>query len=130
LAQIANTYNYNYKKINGNFGLDYKVFKDFTISSSIGFNTSNSESKSFAKQILYWINPSDKVFDVLRSSVSQNAINDNDYSFDLFGTYTKIAENHNVVATIGNTIFKTFGNGLFATGFDVPYNSWNLQILL
>ena len=126
LAQIANTYNdYNFKKINGNFGLDYKVFKDFTISSSIGFNTSNSESKSFAKQILYWINPSDKVFDVLRSSVSQSAINDNDYSFDLFGTYTKkIGGNHNVVATVGNTIFKQYGNGLFATGFDVPYNSW------
>ena len=126
LAQIANTYNdYNFKKVNGNFGLDYKVFKDFTISSSIGFNTSNSESKSFAKQILYWINPSDKVFDVLRSSVSQSAINDNDYSFDLFGTYTKkIGENHNIVATVGNTIYKQFGNGLFATGFDVPYNSW------
>ena len=126
LAQIANTYNdYNFKKVNGNFGLDYKVFKDFTISSSIGFNTSNSESKSFAKQILYWINPSDKVFDVLRSSVSQSAINDNDYSFDLFGTYTKkIGENHNLVATVGNTIYKQFGNGLFATGFDVPYNSW------
>jgi TonB-linked SusC/RagA family outer membrane protein len=126
LAQIANTYNdYNFKKVNGNFGLDYKVFKDFTISSSIGFNTSNSESKSFAKQILYWINPSDKVFDVLRSSVSQSSINDNDYSFDLFGTYTKkIGENHNVVATVGNTIFKQYGNGLFATGFDVPYNSW------
>jgi TonB-linked SusC/RagA family outer membrane protein len=126
LAQIANTYNdYNLKKINGNFGLDYKVFKDFTISSSIGFNTSNSESKSFAKQVLYWINPSDKVFDVLRSSVSQNAINDNNYSFDLFGTYTKkIAENHNIAVTVGNTLFKEFGNGLFATGFDVPYNSW------
>ena len=126
LAQMANTYNdYNFKKVNGNFGLDYKVFKDFTISSSIGFNTSNSESKSFAKQILYWINPSDKVFDVLRSSVSQSAINDNDYSFDLFGTYTKkVAEDHNITATIGNTIFKQFGNGLFATGFDVPYNSW------
>ncbi|WP_426064779.1 SusC/RagA family TonB-linked outer membrane protein [Flavobacterium sp. DSP2-3-1] len=126
LAQIANTYNdYNFKKVNGNFGLDYKVFKDFVVSSSIGFNTSNSESKSFAKQILYWINPSDKVFDVLRSSVSQSAINDNDYSFDLFGTYTKkIGDNHNVVATVGNTIFKQYGNGLFATGFDVPYNSW------
>ena len=126
LAQIANTYNdYNFKKVNGNFGLDYKVFKDFVVSSSIGFNTSNSESKSFAKQILYWVNPSDKVFDVLRSSVSQSAINDNDYSFDLFGTYTKkIGENHNVVATVGNTIFKQYGNGLFATGFDVPYNSW------
>lgn len=125
LAQIANTYNdYNFKKVNGNFGLDYKVLKDFTISSSIGFNTANSESKSFAKQILYWINPSDKVFDVLRSSVSQSAINDNDYSFDLFGTYTKKIENHNVVATVGNTIFKQYGNGLFATGFDVPYNLW------
>ena len=126
LAQIANTYNdYNFKKINGNFGLDYKVFKDFVVSSSIGFNTSNSESKSFAKQILYWINPSDKVFDVLRSSVSQSAINDNNYSFDVFGTYTKkIAGNHNVTATIGNTIFKEYGNGLFATGYDVPYNSW------
>ena len=126
LAQISNTYNdYNFKKVSGNFGLDYKVFKDFVVSSSIGFNTANSESKSFAKQILYWVNPSDKVFDVLRSSVSQSAINDNDYSFDLFGTYTKkIAENHNVVATVGNTIFKQYGNGLFATGFDVPYNSW------
>ena len=126
LAQIANTYNdYNLKKINGNFGLDYKLIKNVVISSSIGFNTTNSESKSFAKQILYWNNPSDKVFDVLRSSVSQNAINDNDYSFDLFGTYTnKIAENHNIVATIGNTIYKAYGNGLFATGFDVPYNSW------
>lgn len=126
LAQMANTFNdYNFKKVNGNFGLDYKLFKDFTISSAIGFNTSNSESKSFAKQILYWINPSDKVFDVLRSSVSQSAINDNDYSFDLFGTYTKkIGDDHNVVATVGNTIFKQYGNGLFATGFDVPYNSW------
>ncbi|TDE06991.1 SusC/RagA family TonB-linked outer membrane protein [Flavobacterium sandaracinum] len=122
LAQIANTYNdYNFKKLNGNFGLDYKVFKDFTISSSIGFNTSNSESKSFAQQISY----GGKVFDVPRSSVSQSAINDNDYSFDLFGTYTKkVAEDHNITATIGNTIFKQFGNGLFATGFDVPYNSW------
>jgi len=122
LAQIANTYNdYNFKKINGNFGLDYKLFKDFVVSSSIGFNTSNSESKSFAQQISY----GGKVFDVPRSSVSQNAINDNDYSFDLFGTYTKkIANDHNVTATIGNTIYKQFGNGLFATGFDVPYNSW------
>ncbi|MFH6943015.1 SusC/RagA family TonB-linked outer membrane protein [Flavobacterium sp. FlaQc-50] len=126
LAQIENTYNdYNYKKINGNFGLDYKIFKGFTLSSSIGFNTANSESKTFAKKLLYWINPSDKVFDVLRSSVNQGATNDNDYSFDLFGTYTtKISEHHNIVATIGNTIYKQWGNSFNATGFDVPNNSW------
>ncbi len=122
LAQIANTYNdYNYKKLNGNFGLDYKIFKGFTLSGSIGFNTSNSESKTFDKQISY----GGKVFDVQRSSVRQGAVNDNDYSFDLFGTYnTKIAEAHNITGTVGTTIYKQWGNGLYATGFDVPNNSW------
>ncbi|WP_291152839.1 SusC/RagA family TonB-linked outer membrane protein [Flavobacterium sp. UBA7680] len=122
LAQIANTYNdYNYKKLNGNFGFDYKIFKGFTLTSSIGFNTSNSESKTFAPQISY----GGKVFDVQRSSVTQGAVNDNNYSFDLFGTYnTKIADAHNITGTVGTTIFKEWGNGLSATGFDVPNNSW------
>ncbi|MFE3848830.1 SusC/RagA family TonB-linked outer membrane protein [Flavobacterium sp. LB3P45] len=123
LAQIATTYNdYNFKKLNGNFGLDYKLFKDFVLSSSMGFNTSNSKSRSFAKQVNY----GGKVFDVARSSVSQNAINDNDYSFDIYGTYTKkVGEDHNFAATVGNTIYKQWGNGLFATGYDVPNNSWD-----
>jgi hypothetical protein len=51
----------------------------------MGFNTSNSKAKDFAKQINY----GGKVFDVQRSTVNQNAINDNNYSFDVFGTYTK-----------------------------------------
>lgn len=122
LAQIANTYNdYNYKKLNGNFGLDYKIFKGFTLSSSIGFNTSNSESKTFNKLISY----GGKVFDVQRSSVTQGTVNDNNYSFDLFATYnTKIADAHNITGTLGTTIFKEWGNGLTATGFDVPNNAW------
>jgi TonB-linked SusC/RagA family outer membrane protein len=122
LAQIENTYNdYNYKKINGNFGFDYKIFKGFVLSSSLGFNTSNSERREFAKKISY----GGKVFDVIQSSVTQSTVNDNDYSFDLFGTYTnKIGESHNITGTLGTTIYKTWGNGLFATGYDVPYNSW------
>lgn len=122
LAQIENTYNdYNFKKLNGNFGLDYKLFDGFVLSSTIGFNTSNSESRDFAKQISY----GGKVFDVQRSSVTQGTVNDNNYSFDIFGTYTKkIGEDHSFVGTIGNTIFKEWGNGLFATGYDVPNNSW------
>ncbi|KAF2508451.1 TonB-dependent receptor [Flavobacterium zhairuonense] len=122
LAQIENSYNkYNYKKLNGNFALDYKIFKGFTLSSAIGFNTSNSEGKDFAKQISY----GGKVFDVQRSSVTQRAVNDNNYSFDLFGTYTtKIADAHNITGTLGTTIFKEWGNGLTATGYDVPNNSW------
>lgn len=127
LAQIANTYNdYNYKKLNGSFGIDYKIFKDFVITSTIGFNTSNSESKTFGKEISY----GGKVFDVKQSSVTQGAVNDNDYSFDLYGTYTKkIGESHNVVGVIGTTIYKTWGNGLYATGYDVPYNSWEFADL-
>ena len=123
LAQTANTFNnYNFKKLNGNFGLDYKLFDGFVVSSSMGFNTSNSKSRIFDKQISY----GGKVFDVQRSSVTQNAINDNNYSFDVFATYTKkIGEDHNIVATIGNTIFKEWGNGLYATGYDVPNNSWD-----
>ncbi|MFC5684099.1 SusC/RagA family TonB-linked outer membrane protein [Flavobacterium sp. MAHUQ-51] len=122
LAQIANTYNdYSFKKINGNFGLEYKIVDGLVLSSSMGFNTSNSKSKDFSKQISY----GGKVFDVNRSSVNQGAVNDNNYSFDLFATYTKKIQDHSFVATLGNTIFKEWGNGLFATGYDVPNNSWD-----
>lgn len=122
LAQIENTYNsYNYKKLNGTFGLDYKLIEGLTVTSRIGFNTSNSESKNFAKQVDY----GNKIYDVDRSSVSQGSVNDNSYSFDLFAEYKKtIAESHNFSLTLGNTIYKEWGNGLSATGYDVPYNSW------
>lgn len=123
LAQIENTNNdYNFKKLNGNFGLEYKLIDGLTLSSSMGFNTSNSKSRDFAKAVSY----GGKVFDVVRSSVTQNAINDNDYSFDAFATYKKsIADDHNFEVTLGNTIYKQWGNGLYATGYDVPNNSWD-----
>ena len=124
LAQINNTYNnYNFKQISGNFGLDYKLFKDFVISSNLGFKSANSEEKRFFPIVDYG---SGKVFNTPRSSVNQNVVNDNNYSFDLFGTYTKtIADDHKITAMIGNTIFKEYGNGLGATGYDVPNNSWD-----
>ncbi|RZK11737.1 MAG: TonB-dependent receptor [Flavobacterium sp.] len=122
LAQIENTYNdYNYKKINGTFGFEYKVLKGLTLNSRIGFNTSNSESRVFGKQVDY----GGKIYDVQRSSVTQGAVNDNNYSFDIYGEYKKtFSENHNFAFTLGSTIYKAWGNGLFATGYDVPYNSW------
>lgn len=122
LAQIENTYNdYNYKKLNGSFGLDYKIIKGLTITSRMGFNTSNSESRVFGKQVDY----GGKIYDVERSSVTQGAVNDNNYSFDIYAQYEKsFNDSHNFVVTLGNTIFKEWGNGLYATGFDVLYNSW------
>jgi hypothetical protein len=87
----------------------------------MGFKTANSEGNHLHQ----YLTMEGKSFNT-RSSVSQNAINDNNYSFDLFATYTKtLAENHKFVGVIGNTIFKEYGNGLFATGFDIPNNSWD-----
>lgn len=122
VAQIENTFNdFDLNKLNGQFSLDYQVIDGLSLTGRVGFNTSNSEGRTFSREVSY----GGKVFDVTRSSVSQNAINDNNYSFDLFGTYQKtLGGNHNLTATAGTTIFRELGNGLFATGFDVPNNDW------
>ena len=124
LAQIDNTYNsYNYKKLNGTFGLEYEIASGLKLNGRMGFNTSNSESKTFAKQIDYGVG---KIYNVPRSSVTQGTVNDNNYSFDLYADYKKsLAESHNFALTVGTTIFKEWGNGLTATGYDVPNNSWD-----
>ena len=122
LAQIENTFNdYDLKKLNGTVGLEYDILKNVLVTARLGFNTSNSEGKTFRKQVDF----GGKVFDVPRSSVAQNAINDNNYSLDIFGTYDNtFADAHHLTFTAGTTVYKEFGNGLFATGFDVPNNDW------
>lgn len=122
LAQLANTFNdYDFNKLNGNVSLEYEATNALTFTGRVGFNTSNSEGKSFAKQVSY----GGKVFDVQRSSVSQERVNDNNYSLDLFGSYTDtFANDHTVTFTGGTTIFKEWGDGLSGTGYDVPNNSW------
>jgi TonB-linked SusC/RagA family outer membrane protein len=123
LAQIANTYNgFNFRKLNGTFGLDYEPIAGLTVTGRIGVNTSNYNSKVFNKQISY----GGKVFDTQRSSVTESATNDNEYTFDGFITYKKsLNEAHNITATIGTTAYRTWGQNVTATGFDVPNNSWD-----
>ncbi len=128
LHQIANTYNSdNTKKINGNISLTHEFFEGFKGTSRIGFNTSNSKFREFKKEIDY---EGEKNNDVIRNFVTQNATNDNDYTFDLFLTYQKtFAEKHNITFTAGHTAFKTWGNQISATGFDVPNNAWEFADL-
>lgn len=122
LAQIANTYNdYNLRKVNGTIGLEYELIKGLKITGRVGFNSQYANSRSFSKQISY----GGKIYDVTRSSVSQNATNDNSYTMDLFATYDRtFAEAHHITGTVGTTQFKSWGEGLYGTGYDVPYNSW------
>ena len=121
LAQVANTYN-NYKlnKLNGNMGLSFDIMEKLILTTRIGFNASNSKGKDFSPQINY----GGKVFDVTRSAVNQNRINNNDYTFDAFLEYQKSINNHSLKATVGTTVFRSWGDGLFATGFDIPNNTW------
>jgi len=123
LAQIANTHNeYNLNKWNGNLGLDFTITEKIKATTRIGFNTADSRSKSFSKIVDY----GGKVFDVSRSSVYQDAQNFNDYTFDAFVTYDNtFNEAHHFTGTLGTTVFKTWGNNLNATGFDIPNNSWD-----
>lgn len=123
LQQVANTYNdYNLNKWNGNVGLDASFAQHFTATARIGFNTTTAKYKSFNKQVDY----GGKVFDVTRSSVFQSRDNFNDYTFDLFVTYdNSFNDVHRVTGTVGSTVYKTYGDNLNATGWDVPNNSWD-----
>ncbi len=122
LQQLANTYNeYNLGKFNGNAGLEAKLSEHLTATARIGFNTAQAESKSFSKIVNY----GGKVFDVTRSSVYQSRENYNDYTFDAFLNYErKFAEFHQLTGTIGTSVYKTWGDHLSATGYDIPNNSW------
>ena len=123
LAQIENTYNsYNQQKINGNFVLQYKPTSEIKITTRYGFGSANDVGKSFSKQVNYGVG---KVFNVDRSSVSQNASRYSNFTFDLFGEYEKIfLEDHKIKLTVGGTLAESKSEGLYATGFDVPNNSW------
>ncbi|MFO7719112.1 MAG: TonB-dependent receptor [Gillisia sp.] len=123
LSQIEDTYNdYNLNKFNGSFNLDYLPIPELKLTSRIGYNLSLSKGKVFAPIVSY--GPG-KVFNTPRSTVNQNRINDNGYTYDLFGTYEKtFAEAHHLTATGGMTVIRNWGDGLFATGYDVPNNSW------
>ena len=123
LAQIDNTYNsYNQQRLNGNFVLQYKPITEIKITTRYGFGSANDVGKSFSKRVNYG---NSKVFNVKNNSVSQNATRFSNYTFDLFAEIEKtLYENHKFKLTFGGTLVESKGEGLFATGFNVPYNSW------
>jgi TonB-linked SusC/RagA family outer membrane protein len=124
LEQIANTYNdYDLNKLFGNASLDAKFAEYFKATARIGFNTNYAKSKSFSPEVFYG---DGKVFNIPRSSVYQDRNQYHDYTFDAFVTYDRtFTDMHHVTAMIGTTVIKEWGDYLGATGYDVPYNSWD-----
>lgn len=122
LAQIANTFNdYKLRRISTVVGADYEPIKDLVFTTRFGYNSQDADERIFNKQVSY----GGKVFDNVRSSVNQNAFNDNNYTFDFYLNYKKsFSDAHNFAFTLGTTAYKEWGSGLYATGFDVPNNLW------
>jgi TonB-linked SusC/RagA family outer membrane protein len=121
-AQLANTYNdYDASRIAGSISIDYELIKNLVITSRLGVFQQHGQGKTFAKIVDY----GGKVFDVQRSSVTQNSAKDNSYTLDIFANYKNtFGEHHNFEFMLGTSSNKEWGNGLFATGYDVPNNSW------
>ncbi|GAA3508406.1 TonB-dependent receptor [Aquimarina addita] len=123
LSQTRNTYNrYTENGLEGMGRLDYKPVDGLKITTRIGFRTLNADYKTFSPIVDYGAG---KVFNTIRSSVTEGRVKSDEYTFELFGTYNKVfAENHDITITTGFSLNESFYSELTATGFDVPNNSW------
>jgi len=123
LSQIRNTYNsYNGTNIEGNFQLEYKPLKELTVTSRIGYKVYSDKGKSFAPIVEYGTG---KVFNNPRSRVDQSRNHYNSYTWETFINYDKtFADKHHATVTLGTSAQRNWGDGLSASGFDVPNNSW------
>jgi TonB-dependent starch-binding outer membrane protein SusC len=121
-SQIRDTYNsYFGNSIEGNFQLEYKVTDGLTATTRMGFKSYTDKAKSFSPIVNYGAG---KVFNTDRSTVSQNKQMYNSYTWDTFVNYKNSFGDHNAEVTVGMAVTKDWGDGLFATGYDVPNNSW------
>ncbi|MBK86094.1 MAG: SusC/RagA family protein [Flavobacteriaceae bacterium] len=121
-SQIRDTYNsYFGNSIEGNFQLEYKVLEGLTATTRMGFKSYTDKAKTFSPIVNYGAG---KVFNTDRSTVSQNKQMYNSYTWDTFINYKNNFGDHNADVTVGMAVTKDWGDGLFATGFDVPNNSW------
>jgi TonB-linked SusC/RagA family outer membrane protein len=126
-SQIRDTYNsYFGSSIEGNFQLEYEVIDGLTATSRIGFKTYSDKAKTFSPIVNYGAG---KVFNTDRSTVSQNKQQYNSYTWDSFLNYKKsFLKHHTAEVTLGMAVRKDWGDGLFATGYDVPTILGNLLI--
>lgn len=123
LSQARDTYNeYFGSSIEGNFQIDYKVMEGLMLTSRIGFKTFTDKAKTFRPIVNYGAG---KVFNNDRSTVDQNKRANHSYTWEVFAVYSKSLADHNFTVTLGHSAQKFWGDGLFATGFDVPNNSWD-----
>ena len=128
LTQIENTFNQNIlNRLSGTFQATLDYAKNLSLQGRIGFNTSNTKTREFLPIYNFGTG---KIYTRADNLVTLGKINDNDYTFDLFNTYTNtFEEDHEVTFTAGMTAFKQFGEGLYGSRTGVQANSWDFADL-
>ncbi|MGJ8744167.1 SusC/RagA family TonB-linked outer membrane protein [Polaribacter sp.] len=123
LSLLQNTYGENNGNgIEGNFKLEYKPFEGLNVVSRVGYKIYNEKQRSFTPIQEYG---SSKVYNKTQSSVYQFKATSTRVNWETFATYEKtFAENHNTSFTAGTSVQNDLFDGIYATGFDVPNNSY------
>ncbi|HYF69653.1 MAG TPA: TonB-dependent receptor [Ohtaekwangia sp.] len=142
LAQIDNTYNYdNVNKIVGKQELVYTINDNFEVTGRAGYNYAIVDHKDFSPLVWYGTGkaqntaanenldpPTREIAGAIipvPASVAESRTSYFNYSFEAFLNYNQtFGDVHKVKGTFGASIFGNRGEGQTATGYGVPYNSW------
>ena len=124
LSILKNTFGENNGSgIEGNFSLNYKPIEGLAITTRLGYKIYNGKQRTFTPIYDYG---SSKVYNKTQSSVYQSKTTSTRVNWETFATYTKtFAEDHNTTFTLGTSVQNDLFDGIYATGFDVPNNSYD-----
>jgi TonB-linked SusC/RagA family outer membrane protein len=128
LAQINNTFNdFESNRLSGSFKAELEYIKDFKLTARYGFNSSKLNNREFFPEFNFGTG---KVFNRPFNQVNLNQQDFYDYTFDLFNTVEKtFFDDLDVNFTLGTTVFRAHGEGLFASRTGVPRNSFQFADL-
>ena len=123
LQQMANTYNnVDVNRISGTAGLSYDLGEGLTFTSSVPFNFSLVTNRGFSPIAFYG---SGKVFNTVESSVSESTQTYSSWGWDNVFNYTYTHDDiHKIDITAGASLYEENFQGVYATGFGVPNNSF------
>ena len=127
LTQINNTFNdFESNRLSGSFQAELEYIKDFKLTGRYGFNSSKLNNREFFPEFNFGTS---KVFTRQENQVNLNQQDFYDYTFDLFHTIDKSFGEHDVTLTLGMTVFRSHGEGIFGSRTGVPNNSYSFADL-
>jgi TonB-linked SusC/RagA family outer membrane protein len=128
LAQINNTFNdFESNRLSGSFKAELEYIKDFKLTARYGFNSSKLNNREFFPEFNFG---NGKVFNRPFNQVNLNQQDFYDYTFDLFNTVEKtFFDDLDIAFTLGTTVFRAHGEGLFGSRTGVPRNSFQFADL-